>query len=338
MVAAVTVKGKKAEMAYVGEKPWHGLGQSLTPNQPLEVWAKEAGMEWKVQRSKVRYATSADGAKKDDYREWGEQHVLFRSDTKAPLGLVSDGFKIVQPGEVLEFFRSLTEQNHFTLETAGTLFGGKRYWALAKTQHELVLNGKDRVGGYLLLATACDGSMATTGKFTSVRVVCNNTLTASLRDGKQAVKVRHSAVFSETEMKIELGVLDEAWKQFSENARKLTAAKMTKRDALDLLLNVLGDPAKLAIDTAALGREKALEAQPNMKGMATILEMFDGKARGADLPSAKGTAWGLVNAATEYYDHIYGRDQSRRLSKAWFGKNDGFKTDIMEAALVTVDR
>jgi hypothetical protein len=26
------------QMAYVGQTPWHGLGNQLSPNQPIEVW------------------------------------------------------------------------------------------------------------------------------------------------------------------------------------------------------------------------------------------------------------------------------------------------------------
>jgi hypothetical protein len=39
-----------------------------------------------------------------------------------------------------------------------------------------MLKGKDVSNGYILLATACDGTLATTAQFTSIRVVCNNTL------------------------------------------------------------------------------------------------------------------------------------------------------------------
>lgn len=38
------------QMAYVGETPWHGLGNALTPRQPLEVWAEQAGMAFQIDR------------------------------------------------------------------------------------------------------------------------------------------------------------------------------------------------------------------------------------------------------------------------------------------------
>jgi len=33
----------KAEIAYANSKPWHGLGQQLTQDAPIDVWRKEAG-------------------------------------------------------------------------------------------------------------------------------------------------------------------------------------------------------------------------------------------------------------------------------------------------------
>ena len=43
------------QIAYVGETPWHGLGNQLSPNQPLEVWAQQAGMDWRIESSDVSY-------------------------------------------------------------------------------------------------------------------------------------------------------------------------------------------------------------------------------------------------------------------------------------------
>ena len=99
----------------------------------------------------------------------------------------------VQPAEVLEFYRDLVSAGGFELETAGVLKGGKKLWALAKTGQETVLRGNDTVKAYLLLATSCDGTLCTTAQFTSVRVVCNNTLTlAHGSKASQLLRVRHS--------------------------------------------------------------------------------------------------------------------------------------------------
>ncbi|GEQ77475.1 hypothetical protein CTTA_4480 [Comamonas testosteroni] len=119
----------------------------------------------------------------------------YRRDTQAPLSVVSSRYQVVQPREVLEFYRDLTEVAGYELETAGVLKAGRKFWALARTGKSAVLKGKDVVNGYLLLATSCDGTLATVAMPTTVRVVCNNTLTIALRDGVGAVKVPHSTAF-----------------------------------------------------------------------------------------------------------------------------------------------
>jgi hypothetical protein len=58
--------------------------------------------------------------------------VLYRSDTKAPLSIMSsERFKIVQPEEVISFYEDLVAVAGFRLHTAGSLLGGKKIWALA---------------------------------------------------------------------------------------------------------------------------------------------------------------------------------------------------------------
>ena len=179
-------------MAYVGEKPWHGLGNKLEREQSIDAWKESAGMNWTVEESEVRYISGKNGI--GSINAFPEQKVLYRSDSKAPLAVVSKRFRVVQPGEILEFYRDLTEVNGFELETAGVLREGRKFWALAKTGQSTTLTGQDRVDGYLLLATACDGTLATTAQFTSVRVVCNNTLTlAHYSKASQLLRVRHTS-------------------------------------------------------------------------------------------------------------------------------------------------
>ena len=66
-------------MAYVGETPWHGLGNQLTQNQPIEVWAQQAGMDWRIESSDVSYMAKNDRGQ-SIIMPYEEQWVLYRSD------------------------------------------------------------------------------------------------------------------------------------------------------------------------------------------------------------------------------------------------------------------
>jgi phage/plasmid-like protein (TIGR03299 family) len=117
----------KPALAYIGETPWHGLGERLSEGQSIEVWIKAARLDWELKRLPVQYFIDAKLRVMDD------RFVLSRSDTGAALSVVSDDYHIVQPKEVLEFYRDLVASFHYTLETAGALNGGRKVWALAKT-------------------------------------------------------------------------------------------------------------------------------------------------------------------------------------------------------------
>ncbi len=305
-------------MAYVQETPWHGLGNQLSENQPVEVWLKEAGMDWEIKESPVQY--QADD--QDTLCSNPDAKVLYRSDNLKPLSVVSPRYKVVQPQEVLEFYRDLVSVEGFELETAGVLKGGRKFWALAKTGQEMLLKGKDLVKGYLLLATACDGTLATTAQFTSVRVVCNNTLQLATGTLKGSIKVPHSTTFNATFVKKELGLGKTAWNQFMDSVQILANRKVHRIEAIDYLVDVLGDP------------ELPLIEQPNKKTLGTVFALFNGDGVGSGMASASGTGWGLVNAVTEYVDHQRrARSEDHRLDSAWFGEGAAIKQKALERAL-----
>jgi len=64
-------------VAYVNDTPWHGLGNQLAHKQRLEVWAQQAGMDWSVKASEVRFV--ADDAELGSIHAFPEQNVLYRS-------------------------------------------------------------------------------------------------------------------------------------------------------------------------------------------------------------------------------------------------------------------
>ena len=152
----------KPAMAYVGAEPWHELGERLPAGQSIEVWMRAARLDWRIQMVPVQYAFGGRA------RIMRTRFVLTRDDTGAALSVVSADYQVVQPAEVLEFYRDLVAQRHYTLETAGALDGGRKVWALARTGMvaNIAGNAADQLGAYVLLATSCDKTLATTVSFT----------------------------------------------------------------------------------------------------------------------------------------------------------------------------
>ena len=300
-------------MAYAGDTPWHGLGKKLAPNQSIDTWRENAGMNWTIHESEVRYITGQNGV--GTINAFPEQKVLYRSDNKAPLAVVSKRFQVVQPEEILEFYRDLTEVGGFELETAGVLREGRKFWALANTGQSAVLRGRDRVEGYLLLATACDGTLATTAQFTSVRVVCNNTLAIALGDTSSAIKVPHRSQFNPDAVKRQLGIAVSSWDGFVARMKAL-AERPVDPDAVEgLLKRVLTYPAHDGKN--AVVNERALKA---------VQMLYGGAGKGALLASSRGTAWGVLNSVTEYVDHHrQARSEDHRRDAAWFGQGAQIK-------------
>lgn len=314
-------------MAYVGQTPWHQLGNQLPARQPIDVWAQKAGMDWTICETPVRYMTEQAGSL-GSIMSFDEQKVLYRSDTKAPLSVVSGRYQVVQPKAVLEFYRDLTEISGFELETAGVLKEGKKFWALARTGKETALKGNDLVKGYLLLATSCDGTLATTATPTTVRVVCNNTLTIALNGASSAIKVPHSTSFDARQVKKQLGIAVSQWDSFMYRMKTLSERKVKSHEAMNYFLKVLCltdqhvDPAQGLINERALKKVQA---------------MYEGQGHGSELASASGTAWGLLNAVTEFVDHEKrARSQEYRLDSAWFGQGANLKQRALDHALQLV--
>jgi phage/plasmid-like protein (TIGR03299 family) len=97
---------------------------------------------------------------------------------------------------------------------------------LARTGQSTALKGNDQVNGYLLLATSCDGTLATTATPTTVRVVCNNTLTIAVNGASQAIKVPHSTRFDPQAVKQQLGIAVSQWDGFMYRMRTLAERKV----------------------------------------------------------------------------------------------------------------
>lgn len=306
------------KMAYVGQTPWHGLGAKLTGQETLDQWRVSAGLDWSVRETSVLYATE-DGLLTAD-----QNKVLFRSDSKDVLGVVSDRYNVVQPAQILDFYKDFAATNGFQLDTAGSLAGGKRIWALARVADGFSVKGNDTVLPYVLLATSYDKTMATRAMFTTVRVVCNNTLQLSVNMDRTGISVPHSTIFDGRKVALDMGLLVEDFADMQDKIVLLSDVRVARKQAQEIIAKVLFD----------VKAEEMEDMSTKSKNIVTnVTNLFDGRGIGSEMASAQGTAWGLVNAITQYTDHSAGRTASSRMNSAWFGQGANLKQRIWDETM-----
>jgi len=336
MAHEIDTSNGRNNMAYAGEKPWHGLGFQIDPDASIDEWRQAAGLDWEIKKGGLLMRTEDN--KTIDVSELNRS-ILYRSDTNAPLSVMSTkGYHVVQPDQILGFIGDSVKAMGWKMETAGSLKGGRKIWALANLGESADIGGGDEVRGYLLAATACDGSMASEFMFTSVRVVCDNTLHMAVDgsmktrgdDNGQRVKVYHYNKFDVNAVKTQLGIATTVWAGFIERAKALSRIKLSEKKAVKILRTVYEKDEKVV-------NAEFITDDEFMKSNATarkVLELYQGAGIGMDLHSAKGTAWGLVNATTEFYDHASKtRSTDNRLNSAWFGAGAQRKQDVVDACL-----
>lgn len=324
MAHEIMIKNGVAQYAST-QKEWHfgdTQHQILLPGASVEEWQKASGMDYQIQRGFVRYATER-GQTAEQMQKVDDKVVLFRSDTKSPLGVVSDSYKVVQPKEVLEFFREWADAGGLTIESAGVLFGGKRYFATAKLAEGVYVDGhKDKVVPYALLSTSADGSLATEGRWTSVRTVCNNTLSMAL-GAAAAIRLTHRSEWKPERFKAVLETAQAEFGTFMEVSRKLAAVKVEAKLAEEMTLALF---RKGVADTDA---DKVRES----RGFLKVMELFNGGGKGSMLETSRETAFGWLNAVTEYADHhVRARSDENRLASAIWGQGDALKNRAVTIA------
>lgn len=290
------------KMAYVGQVPWHGLGAEIPANASIPQALKAASLNWTLERLPVEFTLNGER------HSTTKRHVLVRSDTLEVFDTTGPQYTPFQNEEVVGFFSEYLAAGDMRIETLGSLNDGRDIWCLAKLNDGFTLGRKDRVEGYIFMMNPHRYGHAAVVKFTTIRIVCNNTLMMALHAGGDSVNLTHHMAFTSDrkyEAQERLGIAREQLASAKENAQRLAAQEMTRERAIAFVTDLFnGDK-----------QEKELEKQPAR--VRRVIELFDGQAAGSQLSSAKDTAWGLLNAVTQYVDHEHGRSTNNRLTYSW---------------------
>jgi phage/plasmid-like protein (TIGR03299 family) len=189
-------------MFSVRAMPWHGLGAVLDEYpHSIDEALEKAGLGWKVTHGDVLVVRTPEWT-----NDFGTEHAAelipakgfkanLREDTGEVLGIVSNEYEVVENRDAFRFLDALIGSDlHF--ETAGSLWGGRRVWCLARLPEYIELGGDCSANIYV--ANSHDGSMAVTAAVTPIRIVCANTLGAALRQAEYGPGAQRTFRFRHT--------------------------------------------------------------------------------------------------------------------------------------------
>lgn len=288
----------------VKEKAWHGLGQ-IVDQYPTSAEALQfAGLDYEVTKEDL-FTTcyNTDGQAMDNNNQVKSHFATMRKDTGDILGVVGKDYEIVQNKDAFTFFDSIVGGDGIQYETAGALGKGERIFITAKLPGYIKVGGDDLIEKYLFLTTSHDGYGSITAAFTPVRIVCNNTLNAALRNHSNSFRIRHTA---NAKQRLEqahqlMGISNTLASEMEAIFNRWSKLKMTDKEMHKLIQSALV-PNQEALEKLTSGNDE--EGSTYYKNMCEHAFEYALSNPSQQMDATKGTVFGAYNGITGYFQNV----------------------------------
>lgn len=302
MAHNLETRNGKTSFAAVGEVAWHGLGTYVKEAMTAEQAIQLGGLDYEVKKQKI---SIAGGGIIPGY------YATVRQDTKDALGIVSQDYHVVQNREAFDFFDSIIDQGEAIYQTAGVLGKGEKIFITAKLPKDILVHGEE-VENYLLLTSGHDGKSAIQVGFTSVRVVCNNTLNAALRGLQNKVTILH---FSNAKQKLQtaskiMGMSTRYAMELDQTFNRMAEVKINDKQLRQYIEQVL-NPSKEQVTEEEFSKLF-------VKKVDSIVDFAHNHPTQQTDP-ARGTVWGAYNAISGYFGYLKNyKSQEEKMADHYF--------------------
>ena len=293
----------KASFASAIEVPWHNLGQILDHVMTSEEAMCNAQLCFDVEKKPLFREVSIVNNEGEivPIMEKMDTHMeTRRMDTGTTLGIVGSGYEIVQNKDCFTFFDNIVGSGEAIYETAGALGKGEMVFITAKLPKDIVIGPSDLINNYIVLCTSHNGSLALTSFFTPVRVVCNNTLNAALQNCQNRVYLKHTSNVKENMFEAAkiMGLSSKYMTRFEEVMNYLYDKEITEKDIKSVLQSTFLDKGQLK----QLAETNDVEISTRKENV--IIDVMNFYENHPTMDNIKGSAYGLYNCITGYYNYI----------------------------------
>ncbi len=288
--SGVSVVDGVTERMDAGATPWRGCGQKLPEVATAKEAIEAAHLDWRVTTEPV-YVLDADG----NPSQVKGKKAIRREDTGEIFNVLSNGWTPLQNTEAFELFDDVVGAGEAIYETALSLHGGKRVVIVAKLPDTIDLGDGDLIEKYIMLSNGHDGHKGLQMLITPMRFVCHNALNVAIGRATNKFTVFHTAKVAENARQAQraLGLADAHFQLMRQGVNRLIEQRMSEDKAIEYFVKVFDiDDTKKVADLTG----------PTKVTIETLTKLFH-EGRGQTSGPAKGTAWGALNAVTEYLDH-----------------------------------
>jgi phage/plasmid-like protein (TIGR03299 family) len=303
-------KTEKHSFFSVKEKAWHGLG-TIIENYPTSAEAiKYAGLDYIVEkRNLFTYDTENNNA---DHKASiiipeiavPNFYANVRTDTDDVLGVVGRDYHVVQNIDAFSFFDSIVGgTDGIKYETAGALGKGERIFITAKLPEYIKVGRNDLIEQFLFLTTSHDGFGSITASFTPIRICCQNTLNAALRNQSNAIKIRHTSSAHDRlkEAHKLLGITNLLANEMEEVFNQWAKVKITDKQ-VKKLVQIAMAPNKETLQNVQ--KSKQDEFSSVFTNMVDNVLEYTATSETQQMETTKGTLFGAYNGVTGYFQNV----------------------------------
>lgn len=262
------------------ETTWSRIGTDVSEAKTLDEVLEQAKLNYNVIKAPVY--TMKDG----ELVEYKDRVATVNEKTGDTFGIVSPKYEICQNAQAFDFINSVTDDIEFV--KAGTTHTGMVY-IIARMKNQTILG--DEFTPYIIFQNSHNGEYTLKATISPLRIVCQNQFNLAFKESSSTIAIRHSSLL---ESKMDEGrVLLESTADYIQNfkttAEELAAVKIDyrkKKRLLDKMFQVTPEMAKRAVENVEAKKARFLEAYES-----------------EDNQNFKGTAWGFLNAYSDYTTH-----------------------------------
>lgn len=321
------------EMFFYGKRPWHLLGRELSQPANLEEALQAGGLNWEV--ATVPIVPAGEPETLIHQRVAVVRTDRWPGEPGRVLGVVHPGFRPLQNRTGTEIFDMLLGGGKRVYHTGGYLKQGEVVWLLARLPTEIRVAGSDELEPYLLFTNSHDGSIAIDIRLTTIRVVCQNTLSLAMSKSpagkvfKQAHDGRIAQLRTEASQFFAFAL--QQCKDTETLFTHLAQRPCEEKAFADFLRKLLPDPA---LPMSAKNNLSVLHAYESRLDKARqsrlqLLEIYREGIPAQGVAPAGASWWGGLNAVTAWVDHVQIASGDRYANNL-LGRGDQFKTAALQ--------